>query len=392
MPALRPPILGRPARTERPQPPGPAPLPEAPLPDRPLATAHSFRAALATAVDRPELPDCGALVEQLAGAGATGVLHGEHGSVYLVDGAVTHAESPHAPGLAVLLTTGGRLPPAVWQQTLLAHGPARRVGRQLVEQGHLSQGELELCHLSALYDAGYFVLSARADGAYFEPGVRHWLGPVRRVGAHALHHETLRRRRLLARIWPWPQVDNAPLVPAATPPGRCERRARPRLGPHGRELLALADCRRTPADLALLLGRSAFATTAEVRRLAAAGYLETPFTGTTRPVLDPRPTPDPRSLPEPRSAPDPPPARSGRPDPESHPSPEFLPSPQYHPSPEARLTPDTWAAAHPVVPLPRRSPGATRPRNSPAAPPPPSDRDPDIALLTRVLTALEARL
>ncbi|MER5636841.1 hypothetical protein ABT095_07795 [Kitasatospora sp. NPDC002227] len=341
------------------------------------------------------------LLEVLAGSGATGALRGEYGTVHLADGAVTHAESHLAPGPAVLLTVSGRLSPQLWQLLLLGHGPSCRVGSRLVAQGHLSQGELELCALSTLYDAGYFALASPAATAVFDPGARHWLGPVVRVGARALLRETARRQQLLTRIWPWPQVDTAPLVPARTSPGAVGRRSRPRLSPRGRELLALADGRRTPADLALLLGRSAFATLAEVRRLAAAGYAETPFTGhgspqagRLTPVPPPLPTPDrfvppPRQAPEPRRAPEPRPASATAaplPRPEAtlsrreatRPRPEAV-----FPRPEATLPRPETAAA----PLPRRS----RPA-APVAAPPPSAHDPDIALLTRVLTALEARL
>lgn len=251
---------------------------------------------------------CGTLVEELARSGATGALRSECGTVYLAEGAVVHAESPLAPGMAAVLTTGGRISHPAWRQTLLVHGADHRVGRVLVEQGLLTRGELEICHLGALYDAAYFALSAHPSAVSFEPGVRHWLGPVSRVGARALHRETVRRRSLLAGIWPWPQVDTAPLIPAAVtppprpltrPPGRSDRRGRPRIGPRGRELLALADCRRTPVDLALLLGRSAFATTAEVRRLAAAGLIETPDGRLPRPDSSPsyRPGPGHRCCP-----------------------------------------------------------------------------------------------
>ncbi|MDV9187914.1 transcriptional regulator, partial [Streptomyces sp. SR27] len=56
-----------------------------------------------------------------------------------------------------------------------------------------------------------------------------------------------------------------------------------------RALLAAADGERTPAELARLLGRPAFHTLLDVRRLAAAGLVETP--------LDTGPEPPPALLP-----------------------------------------------------------------------------------------------
>ncbi|MFC5664169.1 hypothetical protein ACFP3U_14390 [Kitasatospora misakiensis] len=223
----------------------------------------------------------GAAVERLAGERATGALRGPAGTVYLVDGLVTHAESDRAPDLATLLTVSGRLDRDTWQEAVHRFGPYARVGEALVEQGRLTRGELELCHLGTLYDAACFLLDTPATLASwtFAPGMRHWLGPVAAVGAERLRREAERRRHLLDRIWPSAQLDTAPLrraaPQAAAAPGRHARRVRP---PTRRqcELLDHADGRRTPAELARLLGRSAFATTADVRRLGAGGLLAGP--------------------------------------------------------------------------------------------------------------------
>ncbi|WP_429216505.1 transcriptional regulator [Kitasatospora sp. MAP12-9] len=277
----------------------------------------------------------GEKVERLAALHATGALRCESGAVYLEAGIVVHAESELATGLDTLLTRCGRIPPDAWRASLSAFGREHRVGRMLVEQGQLTQGELELCHLGALHDAAFFTLGARSPAASFEPGVRHWLGPVSRVSARLLRRETVRRRDLLERIWPCPQLDSAPVVPALSATG-CRSRTTPRQ----RELLRHADGRRTPADLARLLGRSAFSTTVEVRRLAALGVVATP---PTEPPTEP-----------------------------------------LHESA--------------AVPLQRRTPGAAlrRRADSPdpqrAAAHPLFADNPDIALLTRVRNALEARL
>ncbi|MFD0379672.1 transcriptional regulator, partial [Streptomyces sp. NPDC127112] len=49
------------------------------------------------------------------------------------------------------------------------------------------------------------------------------------------------------------------------------------------------DCVRTPADLAWVLGRPAFHTLLDVRRLAAAGLVETPHTRPAPPPAAPLP-------------------------------------------------------------------------------------------------------
>ncbi|MGF1432034.1 transcriptional regulator, partial [Kitasatospora sp. LaBMicrA B282] len=216
-------------------------------------------------------PPPGPAVERLAEARATGALHTTTGTLYLEDGAVVHAESPAALDLGALLTRSGRLTATRWQQTREAFADRCLVGPMLVGQGCLSRGELELCQLAAVHDAAFFVLGAPPAATHFEAGVRHWLGPVLAVPPGLLRHEAVRRRDRLARIWPWPQVDDVPLRRTGRPAGH-----RLPLSPRRRELLGLADGRRTPVELARLLGRSSYATLVEVRRLAAAGLLVTP--------------------------------------------------------------------------------------------------------------------
>jgi hypothetical protein len=335
---------------------------------------------------RPRTP--GEAVALLAARRATGALYGPLGSLHLVDGQVTAAESPRAPGLADLLTGCGRITPEGWVDLLRLHGPRGRVGEALVERRLITRGELELGHLGTLFDAAYFTLADRAGGTWrFEPDARHWLGPVAAVDPARLHREVERRSRLLDRIWPWPQLDTAPVRPV-------EHTRRPSHRPPGRrrrELLDHADGRRTPADLARLLGRSGFGVTADVRRLAAAGLLDAPRPEAPRPDF-PRPE-------APR--PDAPPVDAPRPDAPRHAAPTAV-------RPEVPPQGGRGAAGG----LHRRVPGATlrgaaaavRPEAAAAVPTRP-DRppataaahpltvpDPDIALLTRVRDLLEARL
>ncbi|OII63834.1 hypothetical protein BJP40_22840 [Streptomyces sp. CC53] len=215
------------------------------------------------------------LLRRLAADRATGALVRDHGTLYLVDGAVVHAESPYAPGLDALLGTAAPRPP-------------------------VGAGEWEICRLGALYDAAFFALAPGRGPARFRygdaaPGAAHpapghpGAAPGRPVSAADVERETLRRRALLDRVWPHPVVDTAPVVPARMPRGRTA-------GVRGRALLARADGRHTPTQLAHTLGRPAFHTLLEVRRLAAAGLVETPQA--TAPRTPPAPTPP---VPSPRA-------------------------------------------------------------------------------------------
>ncbi|MGW2252879.1 hypothetical protein ACWCXH_22155 [Kitasatospora sp. NPDC001660] len=355
--------------------------------------------AAPTAVLPPTVPRTpGEAVDLLAARGATGALRGPLGSVYLTDGLVTHAESDLAPDLGDLLTGCGRIAPGQWRELVDAHGPHARVATALVEQGRLTRGELELGHLGTLFDAAFFVLADTGGGLWrFETDVRHWLGPVTAVDAARVCRETERRRHLLDGIWPWAQLDTAPVRPA-------EAARRPSRRPPGRrrrELLDHADGRRTPAELARLLGRSGFGVTADVRRLAAAGLLDAAPAVVPGPVAAsaPVPFPSPAPIPAPLQAP----VLAAQ-----APAPEVpRPGGLHRRVPGATLT----GARAPGTPaLGTRVPGAPVPgppgRGAPAPgaatrsdrPPTPAAArpltvpDPDIALLTRVLTLLEARL
>ena len=225
-------------------------------------------------VSPPKAASPGSLLTQAAGERQTGALVvGGHpgGTVYLFEGAVIYAESPAAPGVGELLTASGRLAGRTWQAALDTGTPDGRVGQLLLDQGHLTQGELELCVIGAIYDAGYFALSPASAPVEFREGVTHWLGPVVRLDPATVDREAHRRARLLDEIHPHPQMDTAPVSPVTRAPVQ-----RITLTGAQWELLVHADGQRTPADLAQLLGRAGFATIQDLRRLAALGLIEPP--------------------------------------------------------------------------------------------------------------------
>ena len=237
----------------------------------------------------------GRLLTQVAGERRTGALlvGGQPGgTVYLIEGQVVQAESPAAPGVGELLTASGRLAGRTWQNALDAGTASAQVARILLEQGHLTQGELELCVLGAIYDATYFVLSAAAATVDFIDGAAHWLGPVVAVEVAAITREARRRTRLLDEIHPDARIDSAPVSLVPRPP-----RERLTLTALQWELVVHADGQRTPADLAQLLGRAGYATIQELRRLAAAGLLDLPGTPVPPAVVVPPPVPDPPAAP-----------------------------------------------------------------------------------------------
>lgn len=214
------------------------------------------------------------LLAQVAGERQTGALVvGGHpgGAVYLLEGRVIYAESPAAPGVGELLTSSGRLAARTWQNALDLGTSTARVGRQLVEQGHLTQGELELCVLGATYDAAYFALSPAEAPVEFLAGATHWLGTVVHIDPGAVNREVRRRVRLLDELYPDARVDEMPVAPSAKAP-----KGRIALTALQWEVLVHSDGQRTPADIAQLLGKAGFAVIQEVRRLASQNLLELP--------------------------------------------------------------------------------------------------------------------
>ncbi|WP_052390486.1 hypothetical protein [Streptomyces sp. NRRL B-24484] len=292
-----------------------------------------------------------AALTDLAADLATGALHGSAGTVHLVDGEVVHAESPATPDVGTLLTSAGRLSARTWADAMAAARGSGSAAEHLVAAGAIGLGELELCHLTAVLDAAFFALPQNDGPIGFLPGVRPGLTLARPLEAGALRLAVGKRRALLDRTHPAAGLDVSP-VRARTEPAVPERRPTACSG-RRRAVLAAADGYRTPAQIARLLGRSAYTTLLDIRHLAAAGLIETPapWNGPA-PVAAVREAAGPVAAPEPSSAPVRPggvPQQAGPPP--AHPE-VLLPSPALHDFPP----------------------------------------DPEIALLLRIRAALEARL
>ncbi|MER8184220.1 transcriptional regulator [Kitasatospora sp. NPDC094015] len=275
----------------------------------------------------------------LAAQRATGVITGTDGSLYLHDGSVVHAESPSAPGVGSLLTGCGRLTPAEWAGHLEGHRTdGRPLAEQLVGSGRVSASELHLCHLTAVLDAAFFALGQAEGEIHFSAAVEPRFTLARPMSVRELRAAAGRRRALLDRVWPCPQLDTATVRrrPGAVPRA-CTRRRR--------AVLEAADGLRTPAEIARLLGRSTFGTVLDIRHLAAGGLIES-----AAPVPEPAPAPSfpPVTVPPPRAAPEPSPA-----------------------APQVLLP----SRPHPTAPVLFHDPS-----------------DPHVALLLRIRAGLEARL
>ncbi|MGP3987209.1 transcriptional regulator [Streptomyces sp. 3N207] len=230
---------------------------ERPLPAQPVTRrADSEHSA-------PDPP----LLHRLAAERATGAFTRAGGTLFLRDGQVVHAESPAATGLDVLLTRGCALSHECWEAALTQAAHEGCVAQHLVASGHVPLGVLELCRRTALYDAAFFVLAPGGGPGRFRRKVRDPLGAGGGVTPTAVQGETVRRLALLDRIWPDARTDVLPPAPTAVSD-------RLHMVPD-RQLrtLELADGTRTATDIARVLGRPAFHTLVELRRLAAGGLV-----------------------------------------------------------------------------------------------------------------------
>ncbi len=206
------------------------------------------------------------LLRRLAEEGATGTLSRDRGRLHLVDGRIVHAEAPDSPPLDVLLTTGSTLPAAALAAARAGGGDTGEVVRGLLAAGLVGAGTLELCHLGALHDAAYFTLAPAGGPARFRYGSAHPLAVAHPVDAGAVERECLRRRAFLDRLHPSDVLDHAPLR-------RLTTGGPVAVSPRRRPVLALVDGHRTAPEIARELGRPAYHTLVDLRRLAAAGLV-----------------------------------------------------------------------------------------------------------------------
>jgi hypothetical protein len=167
------------------------------------------------------------LLTELARTGHTGAVHVDGtpgGTLFLVAGRIAYAESAACPDLRGRLVGSGRLTEAAWEAAYRAGSARQVVGRLLVEDCGLEQGEL-VCHvLAAICDAGHAVLQTPDAEGRFVPDERHWLGVITQLELSALARETARRLRMAAPEVAAPR----PAEPQPAPVRRAPPKALPR--------------------------------------------------------------------------------------------------------------------------------------------------------------------
>jgi hypothetical protein len=194
------------------------------------------------------------------------------GTIYFSGGGVVAIETPGAPGPEVILLRSGRIPEPGWAAAFAAAAAGGgALGPELVARDLIGAGELEAVLRIALADAMFVLSGGRVATCQAEPGAvdgQLALEPPAEVGW--LLAETSRRMRVFALLPGLVEHDRDRMAaaPGALPPKVI-------LG-HGQdEILALANGRRTPRDMAFALGRGVYATTLQLVHMYGAGLLVT---------------------------------------------------------------------------------------------------------------------
>jgi hypothetical protein len=206
----------------------------------------------------------------MAGAsGALRILGPPGGAVYLAGGRITYAETQITCGVNRMLTASGRMSTETLRASL---GAARTdgVAVALTRPGLLNPIELEAMFLAAVHSAAFVAFDTHTD-VRFEMGAEHPLSGVVGIELAAARSEIARRHDAMHQAWPYAIVDTSPVIPAR------------RLDGHQVALTALqweiavnAGRRRTPFDIARLLGRDTYATLLAARRMVGSGLIQAP--------------------------------------------------------------------------------------------------------------------
>ncbi|MEU8385901.1 hypothetical protein [Streptosporangium sp. NPDC048865] len=222
------------------------------------------------------LGEIGRFLVRFSREGFSGMLRvegGPGGALWVRDGLVVAATTPAAPGPESLLLRSGRVSEKDWTDAYTTGAPADRLAAELAERGVIGEAALEAVCLAALFDAVFAMVLSGVESCAAEavgPGDRLPLLPVRPGVEHERlaretarrmgHAERWREMGLSMRVRPVP-----PAVPAPTLLGSDRIR---------RAVLERANGRRTPRDIAFVLGKGLFAVMSEIARMIEERVLE----------------------------------------------------------------------------------------------------------------------
>jgi hypothetical protein len=234
-------------------------------------------------------------------SGVLQVLGDPGGVIFFAHGQITAITTPGAPGPERLLAATGRIPPPEGDHQGQEKRPRRKDSGPGQDPGPAAvvagAGELEAVLRLALADALFAIAAGSIDGYHLAspPGTPRLALPGG-VPAGELLAEAARRLEVLDGL-PNPISPDRDLIVYVQ--GGPSSGVVP--GPGQREILALANGRRTARDVAFALGRGVYAVTLEIDRMRGAGLVlidpgtvrVPPYLGLAGAAGDPYPPPAP---------------------------------------------------------------------------------------------------
>lgn len=213
-----------------------------------------------------------ALLQRLRREGFSGtvtVSASPGGTIHLRDGLIGAIETPGTPSVESVLLKSGRMNDEGWAAGLTAVRDRDDHAAALVGQGLIGAAELEMLCVATVFEGAFAMSLVRPEGWEVGPVAPAVLAP-RGIEPRTVAEETTRRLALVSRLWGSP----ADLARAKMRPSADADRAAGRLTSRYQALLAVANGRRTPRDLAFTLGRGLFAVMVDLIRMDGLQFVQ----------------------------------------------------------------------------------------------------------------------
>ncbi|WP_327232733.1 hypothetical protein OG349_01065 [Streptomyces sp. NBC_01317] len=218
------------------------------------------------------------------------------GTIHLRDGLIGAIETPGTPSVESTLLKSGRVDDEGWAAGQAAVRDGDDHGTALVGLRLVGAAELEVVCTATVFE-GAFAMSVGPPAGWEVEGPAPTVLAPRGLAPHRVAEETARRLALVSRSWGPP----AELAKARMRPSARADRVAGQLTSRYQAVLAVANARRTPRDLAFTLGRGLYGVMADLIRMDELQLIQ----WEDRAPVE-RPSTAPRVPPAGRSAPPPP--------------------------------------------------------------------------------------
>ncbi|GAA1006695.1 hypothetical protein Aple_030460 [Acrocarpospora pleiomorpha] len=195
------------------------------------------------------------------------------GTVFLRDGLIVAASTPASPGPESLLLRSGRVSEEAWNLAFTAGAPSGHLAAELVAQSAIGSAGLEVVCLSAIFDAVFAMELFGAETCEPETTGPHGLLPPLPVLPGITSDRLVRdltRRMAMTAVWQeigvYAQCRPKAIRPLPEPSLPVEKIRH--------DVLLKCNGRRTPRDIAFVLGQGLYVIMQEIASLVEAGVLD----------------------------------------------------------------------------------------------------------------------